>query len=145
VFLLTMLADDRTRIRQPKLRWAKRGKGPTFLMAFDPDTEAFSYVGEESDAERDYVAEITELLNDGTWHTVKEIAAKKDDGGIGASDTIVKKILDTHPDVFEALYRPRAVEVGRHPSAIVWQLRNRPAAELANAALLSSRDRSAAP
>ena len=64
-----MLEDDRTQIRQPKLRWARRGKGPTLLFAFDPDTEAFSYIGEQSEEERDYLAEIRELLADGEWRT----------------------------------------------------------------------------
>ena len=69
VFLLRMLEDDRTQLRQPKLRWARRGKGPTLLFAFDPDTEAFSYIGEQSEDERDYLAEIRALLADGAWRT----------------------------------------------------------------------------
>jgi len=53
VFLLRMLDDDRSQLRQPKLRWARRGKGPTLLFTFDPDTEAFAYIGEQGDEERD--------------------------------------------------------------------------------------------
>jgi hypothetical protein len=58
VLLLRMLDGDRTKIRQPKLRWARRGKGPTLLYGFEPDTEAFTYLGEQSEEERDYLGEI---------------------------------------------------------------------------------------
>jgi hypothetical protein len=122
VFLLRMLDDDRTQIRQPKLRWAKRGKGPTLLMAFDPDTEAFTYLGEESEVERNYVTEISTLLADGRWRIVKEIAAPTKDDGIGANATTIKKVLEEHPDVFESRTGEAAKALGRKMNAIVWQL-----------------------
>lgn len=81
VLLLRMLSDDRTQVRFPKLRWAKRGKRPTILLGFDPETEAFTYLGEESEEERDYLAEILALLGNGNWRTPKEIAAPRDKGG----------------------------------------------------------------
>jgi hypothetical protein len=121
VLLLTMLDDDRTRVRFPKLRWAKRGKRPPILLAFDPETEAFSYIGEESEEERDYLAEILELLADGTWRTVKEIADKKA-GGIGANEKTVGDVLKEHPDVFESRTGEAAKAVGRSPRATVWRL-----------------------
>ena len=128
VFLLRMLADDRTQIRQAKLRWAKRGKGPTLLMAFDPDTEAFTYIGEESEEERDYLAEIVALLADGRWRTPREIAAPKDKPkpkrGIGANIDTVKTVLGEHPDTFDSRTGAAAKEVGRSPQATVWQLRS---------------------
>ena len=58
VLLLRMLDDDRTQLRFPKLRWAKRGKRPTILLAFDPDTEAFTLPRRGAEDERDYLAEI---------------------------------------------------------------------------------------
>jgi hypothetical protein len=131
VFLLRMLADDRTQIRQAKLRWAKRGKGPTLLMAFDPDTEAFTYIGEESVEERDYLGEITALLGDGRWRIVKEIAAPKDKPkdkrGIGANVDTIKKVLEEHPDVFESRTGEAAKELGRKPNATLWGLKKEPA------------------
>lgn len=123
VFLLRMLADDRTQLRQPKLRWARRGKGPTLLFGFDPDTEAFTYIGEESDVERDYLAEVRELLADGVWRVVKEIAAPAEGGGIAANEKIVKKMLEEHPDVFESRTGDEARALGRKPQATLWQLR----------------------
>jgi hypothetical protein len=127
VFLLRMLADDRTQIRQAKLRWAKRGKGPTLLMAFDPDTEAFTYIGEESEEKRDYLAEIKTLLADGTWRIVKEIAASKDKGGAGINADTVKAVLAEHPDVFESRTGEAAKDLGRKPDATLWGLKPQPA------------------
>lgn len=121
VLLLRMLDDDRTQIRQPKLRWAKRGKGPTLLLGFDPETEAFTFLGEESEVERDYLAEIAALLEEQPWRTPKEIAAPKTDGGIGANVGTVKKALETRPDLFESRTGEAAKEVGRHPTSTVWQ------------------------
>jgi hypothetical protein len=122
VLLLNMLDDDRSRIRFPKIRWAKRGKRPAVLLAFDADTETFAFLGEEDGAERDYLVEITALLSDGTWRTAKEIAAKQDAGGIGSHDTTVKQILETHPDTFESRTKDAAKALGRHFNATVWQL-----------------------
>jgi AAA domain len=124
VFLLRMLDDDRTQLRQPKLRWARRGRGPTLLFAFDPDTEAFRYLGEQTEEEGDYVAEITELLTKRKWLTPKEIAAPKKSRGIGANVDTVKKLLEEHPDVFESRTGDAAAEVGRSKQATVWQLRS---------------------
>jgi AAA domain len=121
VLLLRMLDDDRTQIRQAKLRWAKRGKGPTLLLGFDPETEAFTFLGEESEVERDYLAEIEALLADEQWRTPREIAAPTKDGGIGANVDTVKKELETHPDLFGSRTGEAAKEVGRHASATVWQ------------------------
>jgi AAA domain len=123
VFLLRMLADDRTQIRQPKLRWAKRGKGPTLLMAFDAETEAFTFLGEESEVERDYVAEVTGLLADGRWRIAKEIAAPKETGGIGANVDTIKAVLEEHPDMFDSRTGDAAKAIGRSSQATLWQLR----------------------
>jgi putative DNA primase/helicase len=123
VFLLRMLEGDRTQLRQPKLRWARRGKGPTLLFAFDPETEAFSFIGEQSEEERDHLAELRGLLADGEWRTVKEIAAPVEAGGIGMNEKIVKRVLDEHPDVFESRTGDEAKALGRSPQATLWQLR----------------------
>lgn len=70
VFLLTRLADDRARLRFPKLRWAKRGTRPPVKLAFDADTESFEYVGEDVTEER-RIAEDAEALD---W-IVEHVAA----------------------------------------------------------------------
>ena len=129
VFLLRMLDDDRTQIRQPKLRWARRGKGPTLLFKFDPDMEAFTFIGEQSEEERDYFAEVRGLLTDGAWRTPKEISAPKEREGIGANIDTVKAILEQNPDTFESRSGEAAKEVGRSKQATVWQLRPKEADE----------------
>jgi putative DNA primase/helicase len=121
VLLLRMLEDDRTQIRFPKLRWAKRGRRPPMLLGFDPDTEAFTYIGEQSDEERDYLAEVVDLLSDGKWRTPKEIAKPKPEG-IGANVDTVKTLLEEHVDLFESRTGEAAKAIGRSPSATVWQL-----------------------
>lgn len=129
VFLLRRLAGDRMQLRQPKLRWAKRGRGPTLLFDFDADEERFTYLGEESDEERDYPAEVKALLADGKWRTAKEISttktpkAPKAKPGIGANVDIVKAVLEEHPDEFESRTGDAAKALGRSASATVWQLR----------------------
>ena len=50
-------------------------------------------LGEETDEQRDYQAEIVELFSDGKWRTPKEIAAPRKDDGIGANVDTVKKLL----------------------------------------------------
>jgi putative DNA primase/helicase len=122
VFLLRMLEDDRTQLRQPKLRWARRGKGPTLLLAFDADPEAFSYLGEQSEEERDYLADVIALLKDAKWRTVKEIAAPTAAGGIAANEKIVRKLLEEHPDVFVLCTGDDAKALGRSSQATLWQL-----------------------
>jgi hypothetical protein len=122
VFLLKQLEGDRMQLRQPKLRWARRGKGPTLLFGFDPDTEAFAHLGEQADEERDYLAEIVALLADGTWRTAEEVAAPKERGGIGANRDGCNALLRQHPEVFASRHGDRAKEVGRSPQATVWQL-----------------------
>jgi hypothetical protein len=123
VLLLRMLKDDRTQVRFPKLRWAKRGKRPAILLGFDAETEGFHYLGEESEEERDYVAEIRALLSDGKWRIVKEIAATENAGGIGANADRVKAELEQHPELFEARTGAEAKALGRSARATVWGLR----------------------
>ncbi len=124
VLLLSQLADDRSRVRFPKLRWAKRGRRATILLAFDADTEAFSYLGEEGDEERDYLGEVIDLLSDGTPRTVKEITAKKDadEPGIGADETAIKKLLEAHPETFVLATGNEAKALGRSSSAHLYLL-----------------------
>ena len=121
VMLLDMLADDRSRLRFPKVRWAKRGKRETILLGYEPDTATFTYLGTESDAERDYVAEIAALLADGKWRTAREISVKQL-GGIGSNDQLVRERMTQHPDHFVSRTGDDAVQLGRRPNAVVWQL-----------------------
>jgi hypothetical protein len=120
VFYLEKLADKRARLSSPKLRRAREDR-PAVLLAFDPETAGFEYIGEQADVERDYLAEIVALLGDGKWRTVREIAAKN--GGIGADYDLVKAILEEHPEIFESRTGAAAKALGRKPQATLWQVR----------------------
>jgi hypothetical protein len=119
---LKKLAGERARLGFPKIRFSRRGTRAASILGFDPETEGFSVVGTETDEERDYVLEITELLSDGKWRTVKEIASKKE-GGIGAGETPVREALAEMPERFESRTGEDAKAVGRHSNSTVWCLR----------------------
>ena len=74
------------------------------------------------EADRDLFAEVQELLADGTWRTSREIAVKRERGGVGANHDAVKAVLDGNPDVFQSRTGADAVALGRHAAAVVWGL-----------------------
>jgi hypothetical protein len=117
LLMLDKRDGNRARLSFPKIRWSRRGSRNAYILAFDPDTETFNVAAEEGD-ERDYIAEIEQLLGDGAWRTAREIAAPKDDG-IGANADTVKDTFETHPDHFVSV---NGKDVGRSPRATVWQL-----------------------
>jgi hypothetical protein len=122
VLLLRRLEDDRTQVRFPKLRHTKRGTRPTILLAFDAETEAFTFIGEASEEKRDYLAEIVAHVREHPWQTNKEIGAPVEKGGIGANPDTVKQQLEEHPDVFESRTGDGAVALGRKANAVLWAL-----------------------
>jgi hypothetical protein len=120
VFLLKLLDGDRTQVRQPKLRWAKRGKGPTLLFAFDPETETFTYVAEQAeDPKADRLGKLVNALAPAgeQWLTVREVKSAVH-GGVW-----VEELLGDHPDLFELRTGLQAKALGRHPSSKLWGLR----------------------
>jgi AAA domain/Primase C terminal 1 (PriCT-1)/Bifunctional DNA primase/polymerase, N-terminal len=117
VLTLSLLAGDRARLAVPKMRWGNRGRRPTLILSFDPETEGFAIVAKEGD-ERDLEQEITELLADGRRRTVTEIRKPKDEGGIGASEAAVKKALKASAGFVSR----SGSEVGRSAQAVVWGL-----------------------
>lgn len=121
---LDKLAGDRGRLSFPKIRWSRRGTRPALILGFDSQTQSFAVVGEEGPEERDYVAEVEELLaaSRDRWMTPKEIAAPKDKAGIGAQVDTVRRLLEADPARFEQRTGDAAKLVGRHPSATVWQV-----------------------
>jgi hypothetical protein len=110
--------NGHTIVSVQKARWDSERHGRTMLLAWT-DGDSFRLEGD-----RDYLAEIRELLADGKWRTVKEIAAPEDEGGIGAGEKVVKETLNEHPEQFESRTGDDARAVGRHPSATVWQVRS---------------------
>ena len=125
VFLLRMLADDRTQIRQPKLRWAKRGKGPTLLMAFDAETGV--HVPRRGGGGRP-------RLRGGDLEAARGWSLENREGDRGvrrqgrdrSQRRRGQKVLEEHPDVFDSRTGEAAKEMGRSPQAILWQLRDEP-------------------
>jgi hypothetical protein len=114
LFHVQSAGNGHTVVFVQKARWASDRHGTTLKLAWT-DGEGFRLEGD-----RDYMAEIVALLSDDPkWRTLKEIS-EKDDGGIGANEKTVRKILDDHPDRFESR---NGKEVGRSPRATVWQLR----------------------
>jgi hypothetical protein len=80
-----------------------------FLKALRPDT-------------RDLGAEVEALLAERGWLTASEIANPKEKGGIGANRDSVLDELEAEPERFISRTGEAAKEVGRHPSATVWNL-----------------------
>jgi hypothetical protein len=97
--LLKKLGGGRARLSFPKTRWA-RGQRPPSILAFDPATESFTYVGDDVPVERDYVAELAELMADGDWWSINQLRKSKKKGGVGASPDAIKEALQD--DRFES-------------------------------------------
>jgi hypothetical protein len=117
IMLLQRLAGDRARLSFPKTRWA-HGQRPPCILAFDPETEAFSYIGVDEAEQRDYVAELAELMADGEWWTVTQLRKPKDQGGIGAAPDNVEAALTD--DRFESV---SGTKIGRRRDATFHRLR----------------------
>ena len=97
-----------------KARWDSERHGRTLHLAW-AEGESFTVEGD-----RDYVAELTELLSDGRWRTIKEMMSSSD--GIGAGEKAIKAALDEQPERFESRTGEAAIAVGRHRTATVWQV-----------------------
>jgi hypothetical protein len=94
-----------------KARWGSDYHGITMHLAWAPG-ESF-----EVAADRDLVAEIHELLSDGTWRTVDEIRES-----INAGTTAVRDAFDEHSEHFEMRTGERARALGRSPKAQLYQV-----------------------
>ena len=130
---LDKLDGNRARLGFPKVRWSRRGDLPALILAFEPDSEGFTVVGEEAEEDRDLLPEIEALLADGKWRTVAEVAAPKDpkepepgkqpeEPGIGANSDAVKALLNGRPDRFEMRTGESAQALGRSFKAKLYQL-----------------------
>ena len=58
-----------------------------------PDTETFTYAGEDETVEGDFVAELAELMADGEWWTITPLRKPKEEGGVGAAPEAIKDAL----------------------------------------------------
>lgn len=110
--------NGHTVVKIQKARWDSGRHGKTLKLAW-AEGESF-----ELEGDRDYRAEIKELLTEHAWLTAKEISASNEESGIGANVDKVRAILDNDPETFESRTGEAAKELGRHPNAIVWNLRD---------------------
>ena len=117
ILLLQKLAGDRARLSFPKARWAN-GQRPASILAFDAATESFEYLGDDEREERDYVADLAEIMAGGDWWTVNRLRRKRDDGGIGADPEPIKLALQD--DRFEST---EGDAIGRRKDATFYRLR----------------------
>lgn len=99
-----------------KARWASAHHHKTIKLRW-ADGEGF-----ELEGDRDYVAEIRELLTGHPWQTAKEIAAPEEQGGIGAGESTVRAILNERADLFESRTGDAAKVLGRSARATVYGL-----------------------
>lgn len=120
LLVLEKQRGNRAKLSFPKVRWSRRGERGAYVLSFEPETESFELVHEESTEERDLVAEMEELLAERPHLTPKQIASKA--GGIGANVDRVKDELKAHPDRFTSRTGAEAKALDRHPSATVWEV-----------------------
>jgi hypothetical protein len=109
--------NGHTLVLVQKARWDSARTQTTLKLAW-ADGESF-----ELEGDRDYGAEIEALLIECPALTAKQIAAPRKDGGIGAKIETVKATLDATPETFESRTGDAAKALGRHPNAIVWNVR----------------------
>lgn len=110
--------ENQARLSFPKVRWQARERRP-YLLEFDPESEAFSFLREEEGEERDYAVEIEEFLDGKPPKTAGEIVA-----GINAGKSKVEDALRAHPDRFDVLTGEAAKAAGRSPNARLYTLRS---------------------
>ena len=103
-----------------KARWDAERHGKTLRLAW-ADGEGFKVEGE-----RDRLAEIKALLADDRPRTLKEIAAPREKGGIGANLDDVRDLVEGNAKLFESFTGDDAKALGRHPSAVVWKVTRAP-------------------
>ena len=120
---LEKLPGNKARLSFTKLRWG-RCDCFAYLLGYEPETEAFGFIAEESDEDRDYAAEAEQLLRGRDWMTATEIAAPKGKGGIGAGREQVEEALNAEePERFISRTGEEAKALGRkNPNATVWSL-----------------------
>jgi hypothetical protein len=119
LLVLEKQRGNRARLSFPKVRWSRRGERGAYILRFEPETESFELLEEESTEERDLAAEIEELLQDGVPRTAKEIAGKN---GIGANVDRVKEEMKARPDRFIPHTGEDAKALGRHATSTVWKV-----------------------
>lgn len=117
IMLLKRLDGDRARLSFPKTRWAS-GQRPPCILAFDTGTQSFEYVGVDEREQRDYLAELTELMRDGDWWSGNMLRKSKEQGGIGAHlDAIVPALADAR---FESA---KGDDIGKRKDSTYYRLR----------------------
>jgi hypothetical protein len=112
--------NGHTLVYVEKARWDPERHHTTMKLAWAPGE------GFRPEGERDLLAEVKQLLSDGEWRTAKEIAASEEKDGIGANVNIVKDLLEGHPEHFDSVTGDAAKALGRHPTAVLWEVYRAP-------------------
>ena len=122
-------APGKTTLTFQKARWSSRWHKQTLELDWT-EGEGFEVVEEPA---RDLGAEVEAWLRENSHSTAKEIAVrrvlKQPDGteeviqGIGAREEVVSELLNGRLDIFRVRTGQEAREVGRHPTARVWEIR----------------------
>jgi hypothetical protein len=94
-----------------KARWGSRYQGTSIKLAWAPG-ESF-----EVEAERDLLAEIKDLLADGTWRIVEEIRKE-----LGVGKDTITDLLKKHAADFRMLTGEDARALGRSKAAQLYQV-----------------------
>jgi 5S rRNA maturation endonuclease (ribonuclease M5) len=113
---LKKLDGNRARLSYPKTRWP-RGQKPPSILAFDPNTETFAYMSDDVPVERDFAAELFDVMSDGEWWTVNALRKPKNEGGIGAAPESIKQALADKR--FESV---NGAEIGRRKDSTYYRL-----------------------
>jgi len=99
-----------TIMRVEKARWGSTYHGSTIKLAWTPG-ESF-----EVEAERDLLAEVKALLDDGAWRTAEEIRK-----AVGVGVEAVRNLLEQFPDDFIMRTGEAARALGRSSNAQLYQ------------------------
>lgn len=102
ILMLRKLGTNQSQLSYPKLRFA-RGQRPASILDFDPESESFTFVGDQVKAEgRDLLPLLREVLTDADWLAVSGLRELlKEKTGEGAGEKRIRETLHAYPDEFE--------------------------------------------
>jgi hypothetical protein len=124
ILLLQKLDGGRSRLSFPKTRWAQGDPSPA-ILAFDVETETFSYVGVDEAERRDLRAELIEHMADGGWWTKTKLRDSKQRGGVGGRPEGIEAEL-ADEETFE---HSEGDAIGKQRGAVYYRLRQTQSAD----------------
>jgi hypothetical protein len=120
ILMLKKLDGNRARLSYPKLRWA-RGQRPATILGFDPDTETFSYLADETPDDNQvtddtYEQRIIDHLTAHPWAKTADL--ETDVEGKATPLREARKRLEENGSIIRATSR----ELGRSGTGNYWNL-----------------------